>query len=114
MTDWKGSLKKLKTDKIKSYIGLAMKAGRIASGEFATEKSVKEGRAFLVFLAKDASSNTKKKFRDMCSYYETPVLEFESKDELGRIIGREERACLSVNDEGFAKAIKKNIEEKSI
>jgi len=39
------------SNKVLSLIGLASKAGRIASGEFSTEKSVKTGKAFLVFVA---------------------------------------------------------------
>lgn len=52
----------MKNDKVLSLIGLATKAGRVVSGEFATEKEVKCGRAFLVVVALDASENTKKSF----------------------------------------------------
>lgn len=53
----------MKQDKTASYIGLAMKAGRIASGEFAVEKAVKEGKAYMVILSADASDNTKRNLR---------------------------------------------------
>ena len=46
-----------------SMISLATKAGKTKSGEFMTEKEVKEGRAHLVIVADDASDNTKKKFQ---------------------------------------------------
>ena len=49
-------------NKVLSLLGLATKAGKIASGEFSTEKSVKSGKGFLVLVAADASENTKKKF----------------------------------------------------
>lgn len=103
----------MKPDKTASYIGLAMKAGRIASGEFAAEKSVKEGKAYLAIIAEDASANTKKKFSDMCSYYEVPIIFTRTKEELGHMIGRELRACLTVNDAGFAKAIQKVFRNNS-
>ena len=35
----------MKQNKILSLVGLATKAGKTASGEFSTEKSVKEGKA---------------------------------------------------------------------
>ena len=38
-----------------SLLGLAAKAGKIVSGEFATENAVKAGKAFLVLTAEDAS-----------------------------------------------------------
>ena len=50
-----------------SLLGLAAKAGRVVSGEFATEKAVKAGKARLVLVAGDASDNSKKKFSDMCT-----------------------------------------------
>ena len=34
--------------KILNMIGLAQKAGKVASGEFSTEKAVKTGKAFTV------------------------------------------------------------------
>ena len=42
-------------------LGLAMKAGKVSSGEFATEQAVKSGSAYLVILAETASANTQKK-----------------------------------------------------
>lgn len=50
------------TDKALSMIGLATKAGKIASGEFAVESAVRKGKAVLVIIASDASDNTKKSF----------------------------------------------------
>ena len=41
-------------------IGLAQKAGKVASGEFSTEKAVKTGKAYTVIVADDSSDNTKK------------------------------------------------------
>ena len=57
------------TDKALSMIGLATKAGKIASGEFAVESAVRKGKACFVIIASDASDNTKKSFNDiMCLY----------------------------------------------
>ena len=88
-------------------LGLAAKAGKVASGEFMTENSVKTGMAALVIVATDASDNTKKKFRNMCEFYEVPI---GIKDVLGHSIGKEFRASLAVNDEGLAQAIMKKMD----
>ena len=56
----------MKVDKALGMIGLATKAGKIASGEFMTENAVKSGMASLVIVSAEASDNTKKKFRNMC------------------------------------------------
>ena len=44
----------MKPDKVLSMLGLAAKAGAVASGEFSTEKSVNEGKAFLVIVEEDS------------------------------------------------------------
>ena len=100
----------MKNNKILSLIGLATKAGKTVSGEFATEKSVKTGKGLLVIVADDASENTKKKFRNMCEYYEVPVFFLSDKEGLGKAMGKEFRASLAIQDENFAKAIMKAME----
>ena len=72
----------MKNSKVLSLIGLATKAGKTVSGEFSTEKSVKTGKGFLALVADDASENTKKKFRNMCSFYEVPIFFFADKESL--------------------------------
>lgn len=94
-------------NKIFGTLGIAEKAGKIVSGEFSVEKAIKEGRAFLVILAEDASDNTKKHFSDMCSYREIPILFFGTKEELGGCIGKSFRANVALTDRGFAESILK-------
>ena len=91
----------MKNNKVLSLIGLATKAGKTVSGEFSTEKSVKTGKGFLALVADDASENTKKKFRNMCTYYEVPLYFLSDKE------------SLAVQDENFAKAIMKALEKES-
>ena len=98
-------------NKVLSLLGLATKAGKVASGEFSTEKSVKTGKGFLVLVADDASQNTRKKFQNMCDFYEVPIYFIANKEELGRFCGKEFRASLAVQDENFAKAIMKELEK---
>lgn len=100
--------------KILSLIGLAMKAGKIKSGEFSVEKAVKTGLAYLVIVSESASGNTRKKFSNMCSYYEVPLYILATKEELGAAIGKEYRASLAVLDENFANAIAKALEQAGI
>ena len=59
--------------KILSLLGLAARSRNLVSGEFAVEKSVKSGHAYLVLAAKDASENTKKMYQNMCEYYHVPL-----------------------------------------
>lgn len=93
-----------------SLISLATKAGKTASGEFCTEKEVKSGRAHLVIVADDASDNTKKKFKNMCEFYQVPIYFYKDKISLGHAMGKEFRASLVILDEGFAKGIMKHMD----
>ena len=96
-------------NKVFSLIGIATKSNNIVSGEFQTEKAVKEHKAALVIVAEDASDNTKKMFTNMCTYHKVPLYVFGSKNELGHCMGKEFRASLAVLDRGLADAIKKQL-----
>ena len=98
------------TDKILSMIGLAAKAGRLRGGDFAVKDSVRNGKSFLVIIAADASENTKKVLSDKCRSYNVPFLFYGTKEELGLHSGRSLTAGLSVEDRGFAGAIRKLAE----
>ena len=98
-------------NKILSLLGLATRSRNVVSGEFMTEKSVKSGTARLVILAEDASDNTKKEFRDMCTFYKVPCYFYGTKEELGKSMGKEIRASLSITDDGFAGSIIKLLQE---
>lgn len=105
----------MKGNKVLSLLGLAKKAGKVVSGEFSTETAVKSGKACLVLISEEASENTKKKFRNMCEFYEVPVFEYGRKEELGRCIGQEFRASLALTDPGFSEAVRKqlvNVDER--
>ena len=78
-------------------------------GNFQRKKRSRRGKAGLVIVAKDASDNTKKLFRNMCAFYEVPYYEYAVKEDLGRCIGKQYRASLAVTDSGFAKALESKI-----
>lgn len=92
-------------DRALQLLSLAQRAGKVVSGEFKTEECVKTGQARLVIIASDASDNTKKKFRDMCSFYGVEILEYSDRENLGHYIGKEFRASVAVTDEGLASKI---------
>jgi ribosomal protein L7Ae-like RNA K-turn-binding protein len=60
-----------------------------------------------VVVAGDSSDNTRKNFRDMCTYYNVPYYEYSDKETLGNAIGKQFRASLAVIDENFGNQIKK-------
>lgn len=107
----KEHLDKRYVDKIYSMLGLAMKAGKVVSGEFATDKNIKSQRAWLVIIPEDASNNTKKMFSNMCDFYKVPLHFFGTKETLGHAVGKSMRSSLAIIDEGFAKSLVKQLEQ---
>ena len=103
----------VKPDKALQMLGMAMRAGKVKSGEFMTGNSVKDGSAQLVVVAMDASDNTKKQFNNMCDFYNVPIVFYETKEALGHCIGKEFRASLAVTDEGLATKILEIIDKSS-
>ena len=100
------------TDKALALAGPASRAGRLVSGEAASESSIKAGKACLVLIAEDASANTQKKFTDSCRYYEVPFRILSDRESLGNAIGKDFRSTVAIEDAGFAKAILKEIDKK--
>ena len=92
-----------------SLIGLSMRQGAVESGSFLAEKSIKDGTAKLVIIAEDASDNTKKDFKDMCTYYHVPIAVFGTKDTLGHTIGKEFRVVMALTNPGLSEKISEQI-----
>ena len=65
----------------------------------------------MVIVAEDASDNTKKMFRDKCTFYDIPVYFYSDKENLGRAMGKQMRASAAVTDSGLASGIIKHLEE---
>lgn len=86
-------------------LGLAQRAGKLASGEDKALQAIQSRKSHLVIVAKDASVNTYKKFNDKCTYYEVPLIHGYDRQSLGHATGKVERVVISVNDRGFAEAM---------
>lgn len=96
--------------KLISLLGLAQKAGKLASGDFAAERAIKSGKAKLLLVAADASEGTKKGYRDTASYNNIAYCEILTKAAFGNAIGKPQRAALVFLDDGFALSAKKLLD----
>ena len=96
-------------NKIYGLLGLAKRAGMIASGESRCKESVRFGSACLVIIAADTGVNTRKSITDSCKYYEVPYYELGTMVDNGHAIGTKFNAVMAVTDPGFAKSIEKHI-----
>lgn len=92
-------------EKIYSYIGLCMRAGKIVSGDDTTLKELKKGKLHLVIVAEDASDNTKKLFKDKASYRKVDQIFFSTKLQLGLSIGKSPRSVIGIKDKSLSEKI---------
>ena len=83
-----------------------MKAGRLKSGDFVTEKLLRAKGAKIALIDTTASDNTKDKYRDICAHIGTELVEVE---ELGRWIGKPGRMVAAVTDTAFTQMIKRAL-----
>lgn len=97
--------------KFLQMLGLAMRAGKVVSGEEQVVKAIRRGHIHLVLLSNDASSNTNKKITDKCAFYQVPCETVLSRDMLGQAIGKQERVVVGVIDKGFATRMQQYVKE---
>ena len=88
-------------------LGLAQKAGKVASGDFAVRSALKSGKAKLLIVAADAAPNSKKDMDYLAEVAGVEVIELLTRDELGFAIGKAKRTALVITDNNFAKMLKK-------
>ena len=98
---------------IYGLLSLCTKAGKVKSGGQILYDCIASGEAKLVLVATDASENTRKKCFDKCAWNHVPVMLFGTVDEMGRVMGKTERAGVAVTDAGFAQAIQKKTTRAS-
>jgi ribosomal protein L7Ae-like RNA K-turn-binding protein len=91
-----------RNERLHNAMGLAMKAGRVRSGDFVTEKLVRAGGAKLVLLDADVSDNTRTKYVKLCELNQIPLT---IVPELGMSVGRPGRMVAAVTDENFKNMI---------
>lgn len=99
------------SEKALQLLGLAMRAGKIVTGEELAVREIQARRAHLVILSEDASANTAKKITDKCKFFNVERHVFCSREQLGHAIGKEARVVLVITDAGFAKKLSEYLNE---
>ena len=105
----------MRSGKVYGALGLARRAGKCITGDFACERAVKAGEALLVILDDKASDATKGRYRALCEKRGIELLELF---EAGAAVGKPGGKIAVILDKGFADMIahaaKNNQEPGSI
>ncbi len=92
-------------DRLLSYLGLSLRAGRLAMGFDSVCDSVRAGKARLILTAADISEGTRRKLSNhLCDFAEIYSTGY-TIDQFCAALGKNV-AVVAVNDKGFANKIK--------
>ena len=94
-------------DRILNNLGLCQRANGLISGEEMVVEALPSKKVCYIFLASDASINSKKKINDKALYYNVEVNESYTSNELSHAIGKENRMVIGITNPGFLKILKK-------
>ena len=92
-------------NKMLSFLGLTRKSGNLVLGYNKNEEAVKTGKISLMIISKEASENTKDKFKSYSEKYHVPLIEDFTPDELGYALGLEGIAVVGVTKKSMAKKL---------
>ena len=96
-------------EKINTFISLARKGRRIEIGKTAVEILLKRKRAHLVIIAADASDKLTSEIKNESLRRNVSVYIFSTKNDLGKLCGRDEVATLAISDQNLATEIKRQL-----
>lgn len=95
-------------------LGIAKKAGRLEIGEKSVEAAARGKKARVIFTASDAAENTQRRAQNLAHGTNTMYIALPyTKVEIGRELGKDEVALLSVSDAGIAAALVKKLDGES-
>jgi len=99
---------------LRSLLGLCQRAGQAASGETAVEDALRRRKATLLFLADDASDNTRDRFTGLAARSGVRCYRVGTRDELGSALGKEHRATVAILSSDFAKGLTAILEREGL
>lgn len=92
-------------NKIVNILKIANKARCLVVGEELVLKGIRNKSVLVCILASDAGINTTKRISDKSKFYNVPLINDLSGDDLEYILGKPGRKVLGVVDKGFAESI---------
>lgn len=102
----------MNNDKFLRFLGLVKKAGNLKEGYNKCEETIKAGNSKLIVISTDASLNTKDKFNTYAKRFNSEIIEFFTKEELGRALGRLEINVVCITDMNMSKKLLDLWQEK--
>ena len=103
-------IRALVTERVRGYLSLAAKAGKVFSGSDAVTGGLRGGKVGFLFIATDLSEESRKKFASMAGHAGVELVALFDKECLGMLIGKEHRGVVAVEPGGFIAPIRRELE----
>jgi len=100
----------MKNNKFLTLLGFAHKSRNLVTGEDTCTMNIKKDAVYLVFIAGDASDNTKDRFTHLCKVRNLPYRIVLDRDTLSSAIGKVNRTVFGVTDRKFAEEMLKALD----
>ncbi len=97
-------------NKVYGLLGLSMKAGKLVFGSESCMDMLNKRKIRLLILADDSSNRTIDNFKRKCIDCDIPVYIFGSKENISKVIGKDNKTVLGIKDKNLANAIKKILD----
>ena len=99
-------------DKALNYLALARKAGLAELGEEPVGAVARDGKAYLIAVASDASDHTWRRAKSYAAGTDQQCVRLKyTKDEMGFVIGRTSLAIAAITDVQMALALVKALDQ---
>ena len=100
-------------DKALNYLSIARKAGLAELGEEPVGVAAREGKAYLIAVASDASDHTWRRAKSYAAGTRQQCLRLPfTKDEMGLAIGRQELAIAAITDAKLALSLVQALDQE--
>ncbi len=97
-------------EKLIQTLGLAFRANKITIGYDKIEKEFKKKSISCVFSDLSCESDSARQLKNKCSFYNIPLYDCLSCEELSMICSKHNVKTISLHDEGFHSLVKKYID----
>ncbi len=101
-------------DPVFALMGIAIRAGKVESGEAAVRKAIMRGKVSLLLIATDVSTRTLQHFQEMAQENNLPVRRYGTKLQWGMVLGKRPRGLVGIIDRGFAQNFLNKLEEMNM
>lgn len=101
-------------DPVFSLMGIAIRAGKVESGEAAVRKAIIRGKVSLLLIATDVAPRTREHFQAMAQENNLSVRNYGTKLQWGIVLGKRPRGLIAITDRGFAQNFLNKLEEMNM